>query len=187
MFFLFLKRGAYIIQAKSLFHSKQKKKMRFDIDSNQCVFIDSNDHVRFCHYSKSNVPHILSLNKSQFHAFSRLINRKMTASYSLGQSVWFYKKTNYSELMDKRKQIYFRFYTHGWKEYKKDIHYRILSFLHKYSTQKRYKTDRRQVVRKYNDIEGSEEDGEVSTLSEASDYDSKFTKDFQLEPDCSSI
>lgn len=107
--------------------------MKVDLDSNQFVIVDSNNRVRFHHYSNSDTLHTVTLSYYQFLNFHDVICglsyfTRLTW-YPLGDGMWFYKKNDFVKLFNSKQQCFFRFYRHGWKTYKNHLHHTILSFL----------------------------------------------------------
>ena len=107
--------------------------MKFDIDTNQFVFVDCVGKIRFHHYSDSDLLHTFTLLPFQFYNLDDVMRGKQALSklrwYPLGRNVWFNKKGKCTKLVDNEKQRFFRFYEFGWKEYKSNVHPLIRSFL----------------------------------------------------------
>ena len=108
--------------------------MKFSIDDNQRIFVNSNGSVSFLHYSDTaNFPHVLNLTRHQFLNFNDVIQGmnyfKQLSCFPLGGGVWLQKKKNFVKLIDKHNCSFFHFYRRGWYDYKNDVHHLILSFL----------------------------------------------------------
>ena len=108
--------------------------MKFKIDFNQSVSVNEHGDVHFYHHSNSESSHVLSLTYHNFLNFNDIIYEMdqfpRLVMFPIGEGIYLLKRNGFVELHDNYKQIFFRFYHRGWKEYKYNVHYYILSFLH---------------------------------------------------------
>ena len=107
--------------------------MKFHIDDNQHVFVNSTGSVSFHHHSDSGSHYALELNYYQFLNFDDVIQGmayfKLLMHFPLGKGVWLQKNDNFVKLVDENAHRFFHFYRRGWHDYINNVHHHILSFI----------------------------------------------------------
>lgn len=101
--------------------------MNWYLKYGQSVSADMERNVYFCY------PYTIVLSYRQFLNLNDVIKDMDTFQflkyYPLGDHLWLQYLEKGIQLYNHRRNVYFTFHKESWKKYKREIHYRILSFL----------------------------------------------------------
>ena len=115
--------------------------MRYELHPRQRVIVQY-DNVYFCHRTQSGQRRDFMLTPYQLENLTDILDGKLTIrSYPLGDSVWLTVDPLGKRLVNHRNKAFFWFYSRSWDMYKRQVHPKLMSFLHHAAKHQDYQYD----------------------------------------------